>query len=107
MQEISSILELSKKRAVDKQAKGALGMPDTSQISLSGDSPRSCMDSTTDWQLIGGTFIMWIVQYESSRNDGYNSIINTLLILYSYVDFHLFKHHPVASFIFHRDCVCY
>lgn len=37
-----------KKRAEDKQGKGALGVPDTIQISLSGDSPRSCMDSTTD-----------------------------------------------------------
>ena len=47
-----------KKRAEDKQGKGALGVPDTIQISLSGDSPRSCMDSTTDGQLIGGPFIM-------------------------------------------------
>lgn len=37
-----------KKGTEDKLGKGALGMPDTSQISLSGDSPRSCVDSTTD-----------------------------------------------------------
>lgn len=86
-----AVKKKKKKRAEDKQGKGALGVPDTIQISLSGDSPRSCMDSTTDWQLIGGPFIMWIVQHESSRSDGYNSIINTLLTLYSYVYFHLFK----------------
>ena len=49
---------VKKKRAEDKQGKGALGVPDTIQISLSGDSPRSCMDSTTDGQLIGRPFIM-------------------------------------------------
>ena len=49
---------VKKKRVEDKQGKGALGVPDAIQISLSGDSPRSCMDSTTDGQLIGGPFIM-------------------------------------------------
>lgn len=37
-----------KKGAEDKLGKGALGMPDTSQISLSGDSTRRGMDSTTE-----------------------------------------------------------
>lgn len=52
-----------KKGAEDNLGKGDLDMPDTSQISLSGDSPRSCMDSTTDWQLTGRPFSVGIVQY--------------------------------------------
>lgn len=56
MQEINSILELSEKGAEDQLGKRALSMSDTSQISLSGDGPRSCMDSTSDWQLTGGRF---------------------------------------------------
>lgn len=52
-----------KKVAEDKLGKRALGMSDTSQILLSGDGPRSCMDSTTDWQLIGRPFSVGTVQY--------------------------------------------
>lgn len=37
-----------KKGAEDNLGKGALDMADTSRMSLSGDSPRSCMDSMTD-----------------------------------------------------------
>lgn len=54
--------EAVRKGTEDKLVQGALGMPDTSPISLSGDGPRSCMDSTTDWQLIGG----WILQCRNS-----------------------------------------
>lgn len=52
-----------KKGAEGKLGKRALGMPDTSQISLSVDGPRSCMVSTTDWQLIGGPFSVGTVQF--------------------------------------------
>lgn len=45
-----------KKGAEDKAGKGALRMPDASQISLLGDGLWSCINSTTDWQLPSGPF---------------------------------------------------
>lgn len=51
-----------KKGTEDKLGKEALVMPDTSQISLSGDSLRRYMDSSTDWQFIRGPFSVGILQ---------------------------------------------